>query len=71
VGFALPLLLCGTSQSFLVLGATKITALARAALVPGRAGFLKCDSDRLAPALHLAATAVPAALEFALLELMQ
>jgi hypothetical protein len=40
------------------------------ALVSGGAGFLKCDGDRLAPALHLAAFAVTAALEFTVLELM-
>jgi hypothetical protein len=70
VGLALAFLLAGTSLRLLLFSATEIAAIAGSTLVSGGAGFLKCDGDRLAPAFDLAALAVPAALEFTVLELM-
>jgi hypothetical protein len=70
VGRALAFLLARASLGLLLFGTTEIAAIARFALVSGGTGFLKRDGDRLAPALDLAAFAVPAALEFSVLELM-
>lgn len=64
MGLALALLLTCSSLCFLLLGAAKIATVAGLALVSGGAGFLKCDGN------GLAAFAVTAALEFAVLELM-
>jgi SOS response associated peptidase (SRAP) len=63
-------LLSGSTLGLLFFGSAEIAAIAGSALVPGCAALLERDGNGLASALHLAAFAVAAALEFAVLELM-